>query len=87
MFASAGSMAQGFGMAKEASADFAQQVVELSADLASFNNVPTADAAKLVQSALIGNTEAARSLKVSFTALDVQNRATGDDRQARRRRS
>ena len=75
LLAGAGSMAQGFGMAKDASADFATQVLELSADLASFNNIPTADAARLVQSALIGNTEAARSLKVSFTAIDVQNRA------------
>lgn len=75
ILAGAGSMAQGFGMAKDASADFAQQILQLSADLASFNNVPTADAARLIQSALIGNTEAARSLKVSFTALDVQNRA------------
>jgi hypothetical protein len=75
ILAGAGSMAQGFGMAKDASADFGAQILQLSADLASFNNVPTAEAAKLVQSALIGNTEAARSLKVSFTALDVTNRA------------
>lgn len=73
--AGAGSMAQGFGASKDASADFAQEVIELSADLASFNNIPTAEAAKLVQSALIGNTEAARSLKINFTALDVQTRA------------
>lgn len=75
LLAGAGSMAQGFGMSQQAAADFSQQVLELSADLASFNNVPTADAAQLVQSALIGNTEAARSLKINFTALDVTNRA------------
>ncbi len=57
LMAGAGSMGQGFGMANDASADFAQQIVELSADLASFNNVGTAEAAQLVQSALIGNTE------------------------------
>lgn len=78
LLAGAGSMAQGFGMAKSASADFSEAILELSADLASFNNVPTAEAAQLVQSALIGNTEAARSLKVSFTAMDVQNRALAD---------
>lgn len=80
--AGSGSMAQGFGLSSEAAVDFSERVLQLSGDLASFNNLPTADAAQLVQSALIGNTEAARSLQVSFTALDVQQRAlanTGKD--------
>lgn len=73
--ASAGSMVQGMGASAEASAAFSQEVLSLSADLASFNNIPTAQAAQLIQSALIGNTEAARSLQISFTAADVQARA------------
>ncbi len=80
--AGTGSMAQGFGMSADASAQFSEEVLKLSGDLASFNDVPTAQAARLVQSALIGNTEAARSLKINFTALDVEQRAlaqTGKD--------
>lgn len=73
--ASSGSMARGFGMTTEQAEAFSKEILSLSGDLASFNNIPTAQAAQLVQSALIGNTEAARSLGVSFTALDVQQRA------------
>lgn len=77
LLAAAGSMAQGMGMTTRASADFASEVITLAGDLASFSGgmFTTEQAAQLLQSAIIGNTEAARSLLINFTAMDVQNRA------------
>lgn len=77
LLAATGSMAQGFGMSREGAADFSAEVIRLAGDLASFSGgvYTTEQAAGLLRSAIIGNTEAARSLMVNFTALDVTNRA------------
>lgn len=77
ILASLGSMAQGLGMTVDRSADFSTIVLKLAGDLASFSGgaYSTAEAAQILQSAIIGNTEAARALKVNFTAADVQQRA------------
>lgn len=77
LLAGIGSMARGFGFSAEQAGAFSAEVVRLAGDLASFSGgvYTTEEAAKLLQSAIIGNTEAARSLMVNFTALDVTNRA------------
>lgn len=55
-------MLVGMGMTREAGADLSKQIVEMGIDLASFNNLAESDALSSMQSALIGNHMAARSL-------------------------
>ncbi len=45
------------GFAREAAAGMSKQVVTLAEDLASFNNLPTADVLASIQSGLVGNVE------------------------------
>jgi hypothetical protein len=52
----------GFGMARSEGAEFSKQVVQMGVDLASFNNLAESDALRQMESALVGNHEAARSL-------------------------
>jgi hypothetical protein len=63
------------GFAQQASADFAQQVVQLSGDLGSFNNIPTAEVAAAIQSALTGEREQLKRLGIVIRETDVQQRA------------
>jgi hypothetical protein len=61
------------GLARDEAAGLSQEMVTLAADLGSFNNVPTAEAARAMQSALVGNHEAVRMLgiQLSETQLDI----------------
>lgn len=55
-------MVVGMGATRAEGAELSKQMVQLTIDLASFNNVAEADAMKLLQSAMIGNHETAKSL-------------------------
>ena len=67
-----GEMAQGAGMAQGASAKFANTFTSLAADLSSFKNLPFADAARDIQSALAGQTEPLRKFGVMIDADAVK---------------
>jgi hypothetical protein len=52
------------GLTRDAAAEVSKSVVELSTDLASFNNLPTEQVVRDIQSALVGNTETLRKYGV-----------------------
>ena len=82
MIATTGAMSQGMGFAQMASAEFAQEVVKLSADIASFNNLPTEDVIQRINAALTGERESLKRLGIVILETDVQQRAlnnTGKD--------
>jgi hypothetical protein len=77
-----GAIAQGMGFAQDASSDFALQLVKLSGDLASFNDLPVSDVAHRIAAALTGERESLKRLGVVITEVEVQQRAfanTGKD--------
>ena len=61
------------GFARDEAAAMSVQLVELATDLASFNNLNTADVARDLQSALVGNTETLR--KYGVVAQETQIKA------------
>ncbi|MCK8818118.1 hypothetical protein MWH28_12200 [Natroniella sulfidigena] len=63
------------GFARDEASNLSQDMVQLAADLGSFNNIETEQAASRLQSALVGNTDAVRSLGIQFSAADVEQRA------------
>lgn len=73
--ATTGAIVQGLGFARQESARFAQEVVKLSGDLASFNNRDTADVARAVAAALTGEREQIKSLGIVIREADVQQKA------------
>jgi hypothetical protein len=66
------------GMQAKAAARMSNEVVKLSADLGSFNNLPTAKVMDDIQSALVGNYETMKKYGVVLTATRVQERALSD---------
>lgn len=60
------------GFARDKAAEFAKTVTALSVDLGSFNNLPTGDVLRDMQSALVGNTETVRKYGVILTASTVE---------------
>lgn len=58
------SLLVGFGATRDEAQDLSKEIVTLAVDLASFNNLAEADAMKSLQSALMGNHEAAKALDV-----------------------
>ena len=75
VLATTGAITQGLGFAQDASARFSQAVVQLAGDLASFNNVPVAQTARAIQSALTGERESLKTLGVVIKETEVQQRA------------
>jgi len=73
--ATTGAIAQGLGFAQKASASFAEEVVRLAGDLASFNDLPTSETAHAIQSALTGERESLKRLGIVVMESDVQQRA------------
>jgi len=63
------------GMSTTAAADMSQEVVKLSADIGSFNDLPTTDVLENIRSALVGEYEPMRKFGVSLSAATVQQRA------------
>ena len=70
-----GAIAQGLGFSQKASAGFAQDIVKLSADLSSFNNIPTEEVLMGVNSALTGEREQMKRLGIVIQEADVQAKA------------
>jgi len=73
--ATTGAIVQGLGFAQEASAQFSTEVVQLAGDLGSFNNLPTAQVARAIQSALTGEREQLKRLGIVLRQTDVDQRA------------
>ena len=66
------------GLSRQAAADLSNEVVQLAADLGSFNDVPTETVVRDLQSALVGNTETVKKYGVVLKASDIQQRALTD---------
>lgn len=75
ILATTGSIVQGMGFARTASAEFSQEVVRLAGDFASFNNIPIAETSLAIQSALTGERESLKRLGVVILETDVQRKA------------
>ncbi len=63
------------GFAREEAAKMSVNVTKLAEDLASFNNVPTADVVRDLQSALVGNTETLRKYGVVASQAAIEQEA------------
>lgn len=63
------------GMNREAAADMSEAVVQLSADLGSFNNLPTEQVMGDIQSALVGNFETMKKYGVVLNETRVKQEA------------
>ena len=75
LLATTASIIQGLGFSTEASADFSEAVLRLAGDLASFNNIPTAETARAIQAALTGEREQLKRLGIVLLDVDVKTRA------------
>jgi len=63
------------GMNSQAAASLSFEIVKLSTDLGSFNNLPTAKVMEDIQSALVGNYETMKKYGVVLNATTVQQKA------------
>lgn len=66
-----GNLFQALGSTREEAAAMSPDVVQLAADLASFNNLGVDETLEKLRSGLVGEVEPLRSLGVSFLAADV----------------
>ena len=73
-----GAVSQGLGLARDASAGFATEIFKLSADIGSFNNLPTEDVVQRITAALTGERESLKRLGIVVTEVEVQQRALLD---------
>ena len=63
------------GLGKNKAADMSVDIVELAADLASFNNIKPEEALEKLRAGLVGETEPLRSLGVNLTADAIKAKA------------
>ena len=63
------------GIAPDKAQDMTRSVVELAGDLASFNNIPMAEALERIRSGLVGQNEPLLKFGVAINAADVEARA------------
>jgi hypothetical protein len=70
-----GNLFKSMGLAEEQSKDMSIALVNLSADLAAFNNLPTDQVLAKLQSGIIGNVKSVRSLGVTWSAESVAQKA------------
>ncbi len=75
VIARTGAIAQGMGFAQKESAEFAIEITKLAADLGSFNELPTAETAMIINAALTGERESLKRLGIVFKEEDVTARA------------
>ena len=75
LLANAAAIAQGMGFATDESARFAQELVTVAGDLASFNDVTNERASDALTTALTGEREALKSLGIVITEADVNQAA------------
>jgi hypothetical protein len=70
-----GGFATAAGLGGKAAADFAVELVQAAGDLASFNDVPVADALAAIQSGLAGQSEPLRNFQILLSDTTLRNRA------------
>lgn len=70
-----GNLFTALGLTKDAAAGMAPEVVQLGADLASFNNLSVDETLEKLRSGLVGEIEPLRALGISFGAAEVEAKA------------
>jgi hypothetical protein len=70
-----GTLFNNIGMTEDASAKMSMQMTTLSADMASFNNVSSADSLRALRSALVGEVEPIRRLGVVLNDATLRQKA------------
>jgi hypothetical protein len=70
-----GNLFQAFGLGQAESAKMSKSLVQLAGDLASFNNVPVADALDALRSGLSGETEPLKRFGVALTDARLKSEA------------
>jgi len=70
-----GNLFKTMGTGQEESAEMSESIVELSADLASFHNIPIAEALEKLRSGLVGEAEPMRALGVLLSEGEVKAEA------------
>lgn len=73
--ATMGAIAQGFGASEVEAAAFAQRIITLGADLASFNNIETADAIDRIRGGITGLTVPLKQLGIVLSKADIDRLA------------
>ena len=66
-----GDLLTGYGMTEQAASDLSQKVIELSYDLASFNNVQDADAIDRMTKGILGEHEGLKALGISLNDTNL----------------
>jgi hypothetical protein len=76
LLSSTGDLLKGFGFTADNALDLSNKVQELSADLASYNNLAggTTQASEILTKALLGERDALTTLGVKVSEVDVQNK-------------
>ncbi|WP_304428073.1 hypothetical protein, partial [uncultured Clostridium sp.] len=69
-----GDLLTGYGMTEEAAGKLSQQVIALSYDLASFNNVQDADAIDRMTKGILGEHEGLKALGIAINETTLQNK-------------
>lgn len=67
-----GDLLTGYGMTEKSASDLSQKVIELSYDLASFNNVQDADAIDRMTKGILGEHEGLKALGISLNETNLQ---------------
>lgn len=70
--ANLGDLLTGYGMTEKSASDLSQKVIELSYDLASFNNVQDADAIDRMTKGILGEHEGLKALGISLNETNLQ---------------
>lgn len=70
-----GNLFTALGLTKSAAAQLSPEVVQIAADLASFNNLSVQETLEKLRSGLVGEIEPLRSLGISFGAAQVEAKA------------
>lgn len=78
LLSNTGDLLTGFGFTSKAALDLSVQVNSLAGDLASFNNLPTAQASDAITKALLGEREAVKALGISILEEDVKKQVAID---------
>jgi hypothetical protein len=73
-----GNMFTQLGFASDTAADMSTSVVQLAADLGSFNNLPTAEVADMISAALRGEYDSLQRLIPNINAARVESQALAD---------
>lgn len=70
-----GNLFTALGLTQQAAADLAPDIVQLGADLASFNNIDVTEALEKLRAGLVGEAEPLRTLGVNLNAAAVEAKA------------